>query len=159
MKSIIDYYPGISFAPNHCFVWSPLEHIVFYDENALGTPRGQLALLHEIGHAELNHQRYRSDIALINMEVDAWEFARDAAAKLEITTDDAHIDGCLETYRVWLYKRSRCPQCQYHGIQIKPTRYRCFMCRHHWRVTKNLTLQPHRLPCHQTSQELTFKLG
>lgn len=147
MHDIAKHFPSLKFLPNNNFIWSPNEQTVFYNEQKIDQATGQLALLHEIGHAELGHSDYRSDIALLNMEIDAWEFACEAAVRFEIEVDEVHIDNCLESYRVWLYKRSRCPECEYHGIQIDRTHYRCFMCRHVWRVSRNLSLQPHRMQC------------
>lgn len=147
MNNIIPHYPQLRFTSSSHFVYSPNKRTIFYDASEFYTPKGRLALLHEIGHAELNHQRYRSDIDLLNMEIDAWDYAVENAEQFDIPVDEAHIDRCLETYRVWLYKRSRCPQCSYHGIQTSLSKYRCFMCRHTWRVARTLSLQPHRMDC------------
>ncbi|MEX0748406.1 MAG: hypothetical protein WD467_01170 [Candidatus Saccharimonadales bacterium] len=147
MNEIILHYPRLTFTSGNQFVWSPGRRTVFYDETEFDTARGRLALLHEIGHAELDHQDYHSDLNLLNMEMEAWEYAVSKAIEFGVAVDEAHIDRCLETYRVWLYKRSRCPECDFHGIQLDPKHYRCFMCRHTWQVARTLSLQPNRSHC------------
>lgn len=145
MHKITNRYPALRFTPHDCFVYSPAQQTVFYNKDQVASDHGQLALLHEIGHAHLGHQAYRYDIGLLNMEVAAWAFARQAAGELDIAVDEQHIQSCLESYRTWLYKRSRCPECQSHGVQTARGRYKCFVCHQSWRVSRNLTLQPRRL--------------
>lgn len=147
MNEIITSYPEIQFASSSQFVWSPTNKTVFYDETACQNSTGKLALLHEIGHAELGHHDYTSDIGLLNMEMDAWEYAIAHAPRYQLPIDEAHIERCLETYRMWLYKRSRCPECQFHGVQTTAFQYRCFMCRHTWEVARSLSVQPQRNHC------------
>lgn len=147
MHEIMAYYPGLQFIQSSRFVWSPGHRAVYYSDEDATQECNQLALLHEIGHAELGHTTYHSDIHLLGMEVDAWKYARTQASVFNISIDEDHIDGCLESYRIWLHKRSICPRCQFHGIQTSPTRYRCFMCRRGWRVSRNLSLHPHRMDC------------
>ncbi len=147
MKEIIIQYPNINFAQGSCFVWSPKRSTVFFNEDESNTQKGRLALLHEIGHAELDHSDYDSDIGLLNMEIDAWDFAVEKAYEFGVRVDEEHIDRCLETYRIWLHKRSRCPECSFHGIQQKSDEYFCFMCSYNWRVARSLSIQPQRLSC------------
>ena len=147
MHEITNLYPKLHFTPHDRFIYSPSLQTVFYDESQTSTDQGKASLLHEIGHAHYEHNSYSSDIELLNMEVEAWIFARNAAGEMGLKVDDAHIHNCLESYRFWLYKRSRCPECEHHGIQTKPTRYRCFICLHQWKVSLRLSLRPRRLAC------------
>lgn len=147
MDEIMAYYPGLNFTQSSQFVWSPDHKTVYYPGEDVRQEHNRLGLLHEIGHAELGHTTYHSDIHLLGMEVDAWKYARQKASVFGIVVDEYHIDSCLESYRIWVYKRSVCPRCQFHGIQTSPTRYRCFMCRRVWRVSRNLSLHPHRMDC------------
>lgn len=147
MDSITARYPELNFAQASQFLWSPRTQTVFYDQDIAETATGQLALLHEIGHAELGHTDYILDIELLGMEVDAWGYARRHSLELGIAVDEEHVERCLESYRIWLYKRSLCPHCSAHGLQIDKKTYRCFMCRHQWRVARSLTLQPRRRQC------------
>lgn len=147
MYEIMKSYPDINFIKGSQFVWSPKHWAVYYQEEDRDQEQDRLALLHEIGHAELGHKNCRSDVHLLSMEVDAWSYARQKAALFGIKVDEQHIEDCLESYRIWLHKRSVCPNCQFHGIQTKTTKYRCFMCRHIWQVARSLSLQPHRMNC------------
>ena len=145
MKPIVDSFEHLQFKPGSEFVWSPRESTVYYDTERIDTTAGKLALLHEIGHAELRHSSIRSDMHLVGMEVEAWEFARQHAPQFDLEVNEEYIDNCLESYRIWAYKRAICPKCSFHGIQKTRQDYHCFTCRHAWRVTTNLTLQPHRM--------------
>ena len=145
MREIIHHFEHLNFESGSEFVWSPRDKTVYYDTNRVDSDEGKLALLHEVGHAELKHSSIRSDMHLVGMEVEAWEFARQHAPKFKVEINEDYIDRCLESYRVWAYKRALCPNCNFHGIQKTRQDYHCFTCRHAWRVTTNLTLQPHRM--------------
>lgn len=140
-------YPNLKFQSGSTFVWSPQASTVFYNQELVDTPRGGLALLHEIGHALLGHQTYQLDLELLNMEVEAWIKARELADHHELEIDEEHIENCLETYRIWLFKRSRCPTCENTSLQQDETNYRCFVCGSGWRVAQTRTLQPRRMAC------------
>lgn len=145
--AILQHFPDISFAKGKTFCWSPRKQIVYYDPYHIDSDQGILALLHEIGHARLGHSNYQLDIELLNMEVAAWLEARTYARKLMIDIDENHIEDCLETYRVWLYKRSRCPECSNTSIQQGQSNYRCFLCNTTWQVAQTKTTQPRRMRC------------
>lgn len=144
---LLSSFPGIHFARGKTFVWSPAKKTVFYDPTRVETPLGGLALLHEIGHAELGHTSYELDTELIDMEVAAWEEAKELATKLAFQIDHSHIEECLETYRLWLYKRSRCPKCDNTGLQVNGRTYSCFLCGSQWQVASSHSLQPRRMKC------------
>src|SRR5690606_15400649 len=89
-------FPEIRFAPGETFAWQPQEKAVRYVAASGDLP----ALLHETAHAQLGHHEYVRDIALLRMEREAWQYAKETlAAKyaVEITEDD--IEEALDTYR------------------------------------------------------------
>lgn len=145
--ALLTSFPDVNFAEGKTFSWSPRKQVVYYDPLHINTEHGALALLHEIGHARLNHSNYQLDIELINMEVAAWNEARKIAKKQKIKVDEEHIEACLETYRVWLFKRSRCPECNNASIQQNQRTYRCFLCGTSWQVAQTKTTQPRRMRC------------
>ena len=103
-------FPKLRFVAAKQFYWSPESSEIFYNQGA----RGQQAiwsLLHETGHALLEHTSYQADFELIRLEVAAWERAQQLAEHLKMTIDENHVQDCLDTYRDWLYKRSICPTC------------------------------------------------
>lgn len=106
-----------------------------------------MAILHEIAHSLLAHKNYLLDIELLNMEVAAWARARKLAKDFSVSIDEVHINDCLDSYRLWLYKRSRCPNCQNTGFQQDGNTYRCFICFASWRVAASHTLRPRRMQC------------
>lgn len=147
IAELSNQYKNINFLPGDNFIWSPDRQTIFYHPERLANNEGKLALLHEIAHSELNHQTYTLDIELINMEVSAWSKARQLAAHFLVDVNNEHIEQCLETYRLWLYKRSRCPNCQNTGLQQDGRTYRCFICSATWKVADSQSLRPRRMRC------------
>lgn len=145
LKNYRQLLPGINFTLGKTFYWSPKTQQIFYDETALVTEAGQWALLHEIAHAQLGHTTYNNDAALLTLEVEAWEKAKQTAKELEIHIDAEHIQDCLDTYRDWLYARSTCPTCKLNSLQTDPTVYTCLNCRTVWSVSKSRFCRPYRM--------------
>jgi len=128
-------HPGLRFTASKQFFWSPQTHEVFYNAEAQGD-MAQWSLLHETGHALLEHTTYQADVELLRLEVDAWEEARSLAKEFDIEIDEDHIQDCLDTYRDWLYRRSICPNCRTKCLQEdNRAAYRCFNCHTTWQVS------------------------
>ena len=143
IKQIETIYPNINLEPGVNFYWSPQNKTVFYKlDNE--TDEGIWALLHESGHALLDHVQYYTDIELVLMEVEAWEKAKELAKTLKIEIDEDHIQDCLDSYRDWLHKRSLCPDCQLSGIQTKTNTYSCIFCQNKWKVSSERFCCPYR---------------
>ena len=125
-------FPSLTFVEDTDFRWSAKEKTIYYD------PSGEAALLlHEIAHAELQHAHYERDITLIEMERDAWEYAKEHLfPQYHVTPDESVIDEALDTYRDWLHARSTCPHCQAVGIQTRGLSYKCLACGTTWRVNE-----------------------
>ena len=137
-------YPQLRFSAGSQFCWSPESQEIIYKTNAHGN-KANWSLLHETGHALLEHAGYRADYELIRLEVAAWEKARDIATHLHIQIDEDHIQDCLDTYRDWLYKRSICPSCHTKCLQQNDyAHYRCFNCHAVWRVTASRFARSYR---------------
>lgn len=103
------------------------------------------SLLHETGHALLDHTSYKADFELLRLEVEAWERAKLLAADLDVAIDEDHIQDCLDTYRDWLFKRSICPQCNTKCLQQGDfVHYRCFNCHTVWRVSSSRFCRAYR---------------
>jgi hypothetical protein len=137
-------FPGLMFTPGQQFCWSPSTRDIIYKEH-IDTTESCWSLLHETGHALLEHSAYHADFELIRLEVSAWERARSLALDLAITIDENHIQDCLDTYRDWLYKRSICPNCTTKCLQQQDyAHYRCFNCHTVWRVTPSRFCRAYR---------------
>lgn len=87
-----------------------------------------LELLHEVGHALLGHCDYGTDVERVKMERAAWEKAAELAQKYGVEMDVELAEEELDTYRDWLHKRSKCPQCGATRYQGQNGEYRCPMC-------------------------------
>lgn len=87
-----------------------------------------LLLLHELGHAILGHQDFKTDVMRLKMEVEAWEEARKLSEKYGIEFDDDSVQNELDTYRDWLHKKSRCPKCGLTRFQSADGVYHCPRC-------------------------------
>ncbi|MBC7708260.1 hypothetical protein H7Y63_03485 [Polaromonas sp.] len=137
-------YPGLSFKPGSQFCWSPEAKEINYKTDATGEA-AVWSLLHETGHALLDHNSYQADFQLIRLEVAAWEKAKEVAETLEVVIDEDHIQDCVDTYRDWLYKRSICPTCRTKCLQQNDfVHYRCFNCHTTWRVTPSRFCRAYR---------------
>lgn len=131
VKQLASDYPLITFEAGDDFVWSPDRNTVSYNEAHHAAPE---LLLHELGHALLQHHDYRRDVQLLGLEVDAWTKARAIASNYDVTIGDDTVEDHLDTYRDWLHARSTCPACEATGHQIKKAEYSCIACGHQWRV-------------------------
>ena len=133
LKKLKKDYPNIKFIEADKFYWSPKEQTVFYKHTV--DVAGSWALIHELSHGVLQHKTYHSDFELLQLEVAAWETAKDIAKSYKIAIAEDHIQDCLDTYRDWLHARSKCPACGDHGLQIDPHTYECINCFTQWRVS------------------------
>ena len=137
-------FPQLRFTAGEQFCWSPETGEVFYKADSRDA-RATWSLLHETGHALLEHATYKADFELLRLEIAAWERARELAGSLDIIIDEDHIEDCLDTYRDWLYKRSICPTCTTKCLQQGDfVHYRCFNCHTVWRVTQNRFCRAYR---------------
>jgi hypothetical protein len=137
-------YPLLSFQKSDQFSWHAGKRQISYKEHHTDT-QGVFSLLHELGHALLDHQDYTYDIELLQLEVAAWDKAREIAARYELKLDEDHIQDCLDTYRDWLHLRATCPSCYARSLQSTSSQYRCFNCQTVWSVTKSRLCRPYRL--------------
>lgn len=137
--------PAIRFAENDSFCWSYQDQCISYPQNALSSSKGRWALLHEAGHAALNHRTYKHDLDLLLLEVAAWDKARELAKRIGYAIDENHIQDCLDTYRDWLHERSTCPRCGTNSTQSSAREYQCYNCFNIWRVSDSRFCRPYRL--------------
>lgn len=122
--------------------WSAKTQTVFF---APHSPHAEWVLLHELGHACLQHADYRRDVELLAMERDAWEYAtKTLAPKYSITIEPDFIEDHLDTYRDWLHAKSTCPNCTLTGVETSKQTYHCLGCQHTWRTNKGTQTRVHR---------------
>jgi hypothetical protein len=134
-KQIQLNYPQFKYRNGDSFYWSAKLNTIFYTK--INNSDDLCVFLHELSHAILNHDNYIQDIELISLERSAWQKARDLAKKYRITIDENLIQDHLDSYRHWLYSRSRCPKCTSSSIQSKITgNYYCSLCEINWRANE-----------------------
>lgn len=138
-------YPDLSFIESAHFAWHAGKRHVSYQKDGRNIAHSLLALLHELGHAILGHADYTYDIELLQLEVAAWEQARQLAARYSVSIDEDYLQDCLDTYRDWLHLRATCPGCYGRALQAAPGRYRCFNCQTSWQVSRSRLCRPYRL--------------
>jgi hypothetical protein len=141
--------PHVNFIEGDVFCWSPETTSITYEPTDSDQALDELspkiwALCHEMGHAVLEHKSYITDFELLFMEAEAWDKGKEIASTIGITIDEEHIQDCLDTYRDWLHKRSRCPTCLITSLQESATRYRCHNCSTQWKVTASRFCRPYR---------------
>jgi len=143
-KKLATAFPEVTYSVGTQFCWSPETREVFYDPKA-PEPKGSWSLLHETGHALLDHRTWQADYELLQMEIAAWERARALADEFDVALDEDHIQDCLDTYRDWLYQRSLCPTCSTQCMQTADLRhYRCHNCHTVWRVSADRFTRTYR---------------
>lgn len=137
-------FPELQFETSSQFSWHAGKRVITYNDELLDTPRGVWALLHEIGHAQLQHAEYTSDIELLRMEVNAWDQAREIAKTYAITIDSGYVEDALDSYRDWLHLRSTCPTCHERCTQQDTNTYACHNCNASWHVSRSRHCRPYR---------------
>jgi hypothetical protein len=149
IKTLQSRYPNFHYIESDAFYWSPRTKEIFYTTTK--DPETQIwSLLHETGHALLEHSSYKTDFELVSLEVAAWQRAKLLGQELSLPVDDDHIQDCLDTYRDWLYARSVCPTCGNKCLQQDDLiHYRCFNCRSIWSVTPSRFCRAYRSTKHQ----------
>lgn len=145
LKLLIAKYPFINFAEGAEYRWSPRRTEVTYKKNLKLSRTAPWSLLHEVGHALLNHKSYRSDLELISMESEAWSKAQEIGKQYGYEISDDHIQNCMDTYRDWLHQRSACPVCDNRSLQQDSKHYKCFNCGQIWSVSSSRFCRPYRL--------------
>ena len=127
-------FPQLQFLPGEGFRWSSSTNTIYYPAKSNFT---EPELLHELGHALLDHYTYQQDIDLIRIEREAWEHATAVLGPLyKINIPSSMVDESVDTYREWLHARSLCLTCRQTGIQTKTGIYQCLNCRCQWRANE-----------------------
>lgn len=124
-------FSQFNFESGENFYWSFSKNTIFYLEDS---PHFESQLLHELGHALCNHQRFSKDIDLVKMELEAWEKAKNLAKNYNIKIPQDLIEDHLDTYRDWLHRRSLCAKCKINGFQQDDSVYVCPACQRRWRA-------------------------
>lgn len=137
-------FPEIVFEESSRFSWHAGTMRVSYVLTASNEISGIWALLHELGHALLNHRDFGTDIELLNKEVSAWEKAHEIAHKYDLEIDQNYVEDNLDSYRDWLHLRSTCPKCHERCLQADKYTYRCINCHAEWKVNRSRLCRPYR---------------
>ncbi len=148
METLLDRlkkrYPEVGFAEGVRFSWSPTKREVIVPKEFQNIEVDKWSLLHEVGHALLEHDDFETDFELLQLEMEAWKKAEEVAKDFEITISQDHIQDCLDTYRDWLYQRSTCPSCTNCSLQSDSKTYQCFNCGMSWHVSASRMCRPYR---------------
>ena len=81
---LIDDFPEYNWRFGWKFSFRPPRTIVVGPAES----NSQLLALHELGHAISQHKSFRMNIERLRMEVEAWERARELAARYELAIDE-----------------------------------------------------------------------
>jgi hypothetical protein len=139
-------YPAVNFRRGAVFSWNSKQQTVIIPRRTadLDETRAIWSLLHEVGHATLQHQNYISDVELIRLEAAAWQQAERLGQTYGQNIDPDHVQDCLDSYRDWLHQRSTCPTCGTISLQIDDQHYRCYNCNANWGVSRSRLCRPYR---------------
>jgi hypothetical protein len=144
LERLVADFPEVSFVESDRFSWHAGKRSIAYSRGH-AEAENTFSLFHELGHALLQHQSYTYDMELLQIEVAAWDKAREVAIRYDISLDEDHIQDCLDTYRDWLHLRATCPTCFSRSLQATSSRYHCFNCKTEWSVTVSRLCRPYRL--------------
>lgn len=125
---------SITFLEGKRFSWNPKTNTITTTNNE-PTIETVWSLLHEIAHAKLGHSHFHDDYQLLLFEVEAWREAKVLADYYEVQIDSNYSEDCIDSYRDWLYLRSKCPRCNQSGIQTDAIIYQCINCSSEWKVS------------------------
>lgn len=145
LKDVRSLLDGITLVAGETFLWSPKDKTVYYAPAQLQEKTGQWSLLHEIAHGLLDHRTYTTDFELLQLELAAWNKAKEFSKEFGLKIDDNYIEDCLDTYRDWLHQRSTCPTCGGVGLQHDSREYRCHNCLGRWHVSASRFCRPYRM--------------
>ena len=137
-------YPALSFDSSNHFSWHAGTQHITYRADSLESTEGTWALLHELGHAQLEHTDFESDVELLKIEAAAWLKAQELAHAYDVQIEDDYVQDSLDSYRDWLHVRSTCPSCQNRSLQQSRHSYRCHNCHAEWSVSRSRLCRPYR---------------
>lgn len=142
LSTLQNDFPKLLFKAANDFYWSPKDQSVYYTNAKRQSDIW--SLLHETSHGILDHRTFGTDFELLQIELAAWEKAKELATRYRITININHVEDCLDTYRDWLHKRSLCPSCSVKSLQENASTYRCLNCNTAWNVSANRLCRPYR---------------
>ena len=119
-------YPKLRFVVGKRFAFRSPRTIFVVDPD--GSETWGLELLHELGHARLEHRNYQTDVERLKMEREAWEEARGLADEYGVCYNEEFVEAELDSYREWLHQRSKCKQCGLTRYQTVDGEYHCPQC-------------------------------
>ena len=117
-------FPDFCFKHGRKFAFRPPRTVTIGPEE----PHDSLLLLHEVGHALCGHRDFGTDVQRLKMEREAWEKARELCNQYGVTYSEDLVESELDTYRDWLDKKSRCPECGLTRFQAPDGTYHCPRC-------------------------------
>ena len=121
-------FPELRFRTGRKFAFRPPRTVVVEEANKEGEQCRSLLFLHEVGHAATGRFSYQTDVERVKIEVAAWGEARKLAERYGVEWDEEFAQGELDSYRDWLHRRSKCPDCGLTRYQTPDGVYHCPQC-------------------------------
>lgn len=95
---LVQHFAEFKFVESNVFGWRPQDRTITFDPKRITNDKGKMQLLHELGHALLNHKTLPEDTRY-QLERDAWEVARLLANKLDLKPQELLIARQLQDVR------------------------------------------------------------
>lgn len=117
-------FPDLTFKASTRFSYKPPRTICYN----LNDPDFPLLILHELGHATLGRDNFKTDIERLKIETAAWDAARGLSERFGVKFDPDFAENELDSYRDWLHTRSKCKICGLTRYQTRDGHYHCPGC-------------------------------
>ena len=124
IKAIRSYYPEIRIKKGKKFAFHSPNTIIIGPYE----PQAELLLLHELGHALLGKNTFKTDVERLKIESEAWDKAQLLSKEFNIKFDSTFAQNQLDSYRDWLHQKSLCKTCNLTRYQTPDGRYHCPRC-------------------------------
>lgn len=118
-------YPQFNFRASARFRFRP-PLTIYYDPSE--DAHFALLLLHELAHALLGHFSFASLAERLQCERDAWQKTAQLCKQYRLPYDPVYAEANLDTYRDWLYQKTRCKTCGSTCLELDHNRLFCPFC-------------------------------
>ncbi|MBQ2660046.1 hypothetical protein IJF86_01320 [Candidatus Saccharibacteria bacterium] len=124
LEKVKQSYPNFTYKTGAKFAFRPPKTIIIGPYE----PHSELVLLHELGHAIINKNSFKTDVERLKIESIAWEKAKSLCQEFNQEFDSDFAESELDSYRDWLHQKSTCKKCGLTRFETTDGKYHCPHC-------------------------------